>query len=386
MRRTVPLLLAIALACGGEGGDRRDAQPDTAARDPVTPAEPAEERMVVLRGGRLRLAPESGSDAVTEVGLGTVLRPVADTIVGGRRWIRLATWDDRAGWMRAEEVLPASVWAFYRRSLGIAPTDLRPTYPIGRGRWGVEVPFPSSAFDLPARAWVGAETLVKARVVERDTVINECSGDRYSFAIVVPGPGEAGDRGPETDRAALAVPTDERPGVEPLAVEPLAAPSASAVAEAEGVAERALGRAAERGTAGPSDAPPPPAPGSEPDFAWLRVGEAIWVVAIWNPHDKEIMPGRYTAAWLFSRGEAAPALDGGRTGFWTVHPVVPFGYAFVGPAAPPYRPLAGYATGRSALPAVLVIEALEYEGSRIELLLAGSERFRRFYRGYYWGC
>lgn len=344
--------------------------------------------MVVLRGGRLRLAPESGSDAVTEVGLGTVLRPVADTIVGGRHWIRLATWDDRAGWMEAEEVLPAPVWTFYRRTLGTTPTDLRPTYPIGRGRWGVEVPFPSPAFDLPARAWVGAEALVEARVVERDTVVNECSGDRYSFAIVDPGPGEAGDRGPETDRAALAVPTGERPGIVPLAVETVTAPPAPALeAEIERLAGQALATATEAGLEIPPDAAPPPPPVTVPELGWASVGEeAVWGIAIWNPHDMEIMPGRWTAAWLFAREGSGSGGAGAEGAGWVARPTVPLEWAFVGPAAPPYRPLAGYATGRTASPTVLVIEALEYEGSRIELLLAGSERFRRFYRGYYWGC
>lgn len=369
-------LLFLVAACGDGAPEGQPAPADTAAADTAGTADSVR---IVLVTGALRLEPAAGAAAVTEVAAGTVLRIVGDTGIGRRRWVRLATWDDRMGWMSEREVLDAGLWSHYAGTLGgIAPVALRPAYPVGDGRWAAERPFPSPDLDPPGDVWLAGDSLVSTATVERDTMTVECTGERHSLAILERGARATSGRGVRLEDGVLAIPASREPTARPLLVGPLD-PDAGLREAVADAARAALETGPPDEPPADTDAPPPPAPATPPLLDWRAVGQdAAWAVAYWNPfegREAEIMPGRWGVAFLALRDETG----------WAVRTVLPLGWSSVGPDAPPWRLLAAVATvpGR---PTLLAIEVLGYEGARIDLHLADDAGFRRFYRGFYWGC
>lgn len=338
---------------------------------------PADSTRVVLVGGPLRIRPAGDGAAVADIAAGTVLREVGDTTIGSTPWVRLATWDDRKGWMPRSAVLQAGLWAHYSDALGgVAVISLRPAYPIGEGRWAAEAPYPSPDFMPSAAAWLAGDSLIHARVTERDTMTVECTGARYPLAVLDRADRAGTRRGVRLEEGALALPASGEPKGRAFPVAPLE-PDEGLLRAVEGAVRAAV----EAGPAGeiPEDAEAPPVVDAGPRLDWRGLGpDAAWAVAYWNPfegREAEIMPGRWGAAFLAVR-------DGSG---WSVQTVVPLDWAFVGSESPPWRLLAAVATvpGR---PTLLAVEAVEYEGARVDLYLADDTGYRRFYRGFYWGC
>ncbi|MBW3660259.1 MAG: hypothetical protein KY397_01320 [Gemmatimonadetes bacterium] len=368
--RVLPVLLAMGAACGGEPPESGPVPADTAQPDPAATAERVR---IVLVAGPLRSRPAAAAPAVTEAAAGTTLRLVSDTTAASGRWLRLATWDDRKGWMPEDAVLDAGLWTHYVETLGGAtPAALRPAYPMSGGRWGAEKPFPSPDLDPPAEVWLAADSLVHSRVVGRDTLRYECTGARHSMAVLergIPGAGRP-------DGGAIAIPASRPPAGRTLPVGALD-PEAGLLEAIADATDAALAAAPSRRV--PEDALPPPEPGAEARLAWRAVGEdGAWAVATWHPsrgREAGTMPGRWAGAFLAIRG----------AGGWSVRTVLPLQWTTVAPAAPPWRLLAAVATvpGR---PTLLAVESLQPEGSRIDLLLADERGFRRLYAGFYRGC
>ncbi|MDX1660941.1 MAG: SH3 domain-containing protein [Gemmatimonadota bacterium] len=381
MSRRFSILLALGLVLGC--GDGREASPpdspagDAADSDTTTAARADSTRLVVV-AGPLRIEPAGDAEAVTDVAVGTTLRVVGDTTVGAGRWVRLATWDDRKGWMPERSVLDPALWTHYAEALGgVAVVALRPAYPVGEGRWAAEAPFPSPDFDLPAEAWLARDSLLSTHVTERDTMRVECTGARHSLVLLDRADRTGARRGARLEEGSLAIPSARRPSARSLAIGDL--DPEPDLREAVETAARSAIEAGPRGGVSDDGDTPPPDPTDPSRFDWRSVGsDAAWAAVSWNPfegREAEITPGRWGAAFLAVRGESG----------WTVRTVLPLDWAFVGPDAPPWRLLSAVATvpGR---PTLLAIEALEYEGARIDLYLADDTGFRRFYRGYYWGC
>lgn len=380
MSRPFLFLLSCLVAACGDGAERESAPVEAAAADTTAAgAEATDSARIVLVPGALRLEPVAGAAAVTDVAAGTILRIVGDTTVGSDRWVRLATWDDRTGWISEAEVLDGGLWSHYAGALGgIAPVALRPAYPIGGGAWAVERPFPSPDLDPPGDVWLAGDSLVSTAAVRRDTMTVGCTGERHPLVILERGVRAASGRGVRLDDGVLAIPASREPTARPLFVGPLEPDDE--LREAVAGAARAALEAGPRGEVGTDpEVPPPPDPAAAPVLDWRAVGpDGAWAVAYWNPFEGReagAMPGRWGTAFLAVRGEPG----------WTVRTVLPLDWSSVGPDAPPWRLLAALATvpGRAT---ILAIEVVEYEGARIDLHLADDAGFRRFYRGFYWGC
>lgn len=363
-------------ACASESPDGEPDPADPAAAD--TAAAAAETR-IVLAPGPLRIDPSDDADGVADAAAGTALRVVGDTTIAGARWVRLATWDDRRGWMPVSAVLEPGLWAHYLEALGGVPvTATRPAYPVEDGRWVAEKPFPSPDFDPPAAVRLAADGWVATRVARRDTVTVGCTGERLSAALLGTGVvGAIPEDGSFLSRGTLAVPVESDPSATPLAIGPLE-PGPAWTEAVAGAASAALEDGPAPGTWRDPDAPPPPA-GGEPVIEWRSAGpDAAWAVASWNPYggaDARVMPGRWAAAFVAVReGEG-----------WTVRTAIPLQWTTAGGERAPWRLLAAIATvpGR---PTLLAVEALEHEGARIDLYLADDAGYRRYHRGFYWGC
>ena len=354
-----PLLCVWALVGGCDSprleselpGAEQLAQPDSASR----------ERVVVLRAGPLHLERDPDSPGVTEVQAGALLAVVPDSAAGDD-WIRVATWDDRRGWIEASRLMDPEQWSHYGRALGgVSPILLRPAYPVEGGRWAVEAPLGSPGLTSVSTAWLLGDSTRGARVVEIDSLENICGGERHRFGAL--DLRFTADHWPLLEEGLLVTPSGSRPTIRRLAVGPL---------DPEPALVEHTRRAAEE--LGPSGATGPVVPES---IDWFALGEdAAWAALSWQVEDAATGQAQLASALVFHRTG-----DG-----WER-------VGTLGPAAssaeiptPAWRPVAAYATGAAGFPTLLLLEGLEYEGAHLDIWIERGDRYERIYEGYYWGC
>ena len=181
MRLSSLVLLTVALACG------RSAEPPDNGGGPADGAGATVDsasgtQVVVLRAGPLHVEPDEDSPGITDVPAGMLLRAVDEHAPQG--WVRVATWDDRRGWIPESRLIPRELWAHYGRALGgISPVLLRPAYPVEGGRWVVEAPMGSPGFTPASSAWLLGDP-AEIRVVAIDSIENACGGERYRAGVL----------------------------------------------------------------------------------------------------------------------------------------------------------------------------------------------------------
>jgi hypothetical protein len=313
----------------------------------------------VLHAGPLHLGPDPDSPAITQVPAGALLDVVPDT-AGGDAWVRVATWDDRHGWLPASRIMEPEQWAQYGRALGgVSPVLVRPAYPVEGGRWAVEAPLGSAGLTTASTAWLLADSALGARVVGIDSVDNLCGGERHRFAVLDRPSGT--QEWPRLEEGLLATPSGARPAARRLAVGPLE-PDADLTELAK--------RSALEGS--------PPAGGAPPaSIEWTALGEAAaWAALSWPEEDPASGQAQRGLAIVFRR------TANGWERFGTVGPA---GSSASIPT-PAWRPVAAYATGAATFPTMLLLEEFEYEGAHLDVWIQRGERYERTYRGYYWGC
>lgn len=332
---------------------------DRAAPDSM--AEPAAEpRVVVIRAGPLRLEPDDAALAIMEVSAGALLAVAPDEAAAGTAgWVRVATWDDRRGWIPVSDVVEAGLWAHYGAALGgVSPILLRPAYPVEGARWGIEAPFHSPGFTTASSAWLLSDTASAVRIARIDSIEDVCSERRHRFATT--GRVATADRWPLLEGGLIAAPSGGRPAARALGVGPL---------EPEpGLAE--LGRRVAAGLA-------PDGAGAPEAVAWAALGtDAAWATFSWASEDVETGRSQLAAAAVFGRGP----------GGWEAGGTIPSTGSSAEIPTPGWRPVAAYRTGGPGRPTILLLEALEYEGARLEIWIERGGRYVRLYEGYYWGC
>ncbi|HEY7472169.1 MAG TPA: hypothetical protein VIE68_07475 [Gemmatimonadota bacterium] len=347
------LLLGAVLACGQPRSEstREDSIP---ARDSVEGGE----RAVVLTTGPIHVERDEASPPVTEVAAGTLLRIVPDS-AGGTDWVRVATWDDRRGWIPAPRLIGMQLWSRFAEALGgVAPVLLRAAYPVEGGRWAIEAPLGSSGFTVASTAWILADSAWSARVVRIDSIENLCGGERHRFGTTDAPAG--GENFPVLEAGVLAAPSGTRPSARRLPIEALDPEPALAA-----LADRIAGELGPPGATGPPEA-----------VEWRSLGpDAAWAALSWRSEDPATGRAQVAAAALFRRGDA---------GWEHVATMAPAPSSAEIPA-PAWRPVAAYSTGGAA-PTLLLVEAFEYEGARLDIWIERGGGFARIHEGYYWGC
>ncbi|HYO45804.1 MAG TPA: SH3 domain-containing protein [Gemmatimonadota bacterium] len=348
-------LLALVWGCDAP----RSGSERPGAEEPARPDSASRERLVVLRAGPLHLERDLGSPGVTEVQAGTLLDVIPDSAAGDE-WVRVATWDDRRGWIEASRLMEPEQWLHYGRALGgVSPILLRPAYPV-EGGWAVEAPLGSPGLTSASSAWLLGDSARGTRILEIDSLENICGGERHRFGVLdLQSPA---DDWPLLEEGLLATPSGSRPTTRRLAVGPLDPDP--------GLVELARRAARELG---PSGATGPVDPVS---IEWSAFGEdAAWAALSWPVEDVATGQAQLASALVFRR-----AGDG-----WE-------GVGTLGPLAssaeiptPAWRPVAAYSTG-AAFPTVLLLEGLEYEGAHLDIWIERGDRYERIYEGYYWGC
>jgi hypothetical protein len=364
VRTALPSLLACLLALES-GCDSRPAAERSGAGPPARldsearSDSPERVRVVVLQAGPLHLGPDPHSPAVTQVPAGALLDVVPDP-AGGDAWVRVATWDDRHGWLPASRIMEPEQWAQYGRALGgVSPVLVRPAYPVEGGRWAVEAPLGSGGLTTASTAWLLADSALGARVVGIDSVDNLCGGERYRFAVLDRPFGT--QEWPRLEEGLLATPSGGRPAARRLAVRPF-----EPDAELTGLANRL----ALEGS--PPGGRTPPA-----SIEWTALGEAAaWAALSWPAEDPASGQAQRGLAIVFRRTA---------NGWERLGTVGPAGSSASIPT-PAWRPVAAYATGASTFPTMLLLEEFEYEGAHLDVWIHRGERYERTYRGYYWGC
>ena len=177
MRRPpILLLLWLALRVAGCG----PASETTEGEAPAPSDSTGRHRIVVLTAGPLHLEPDSASPGVLEVQAGAVL----DIVTEGNAeagWVRVATWDDRRGWLPAARLMEQAQWAHYAGALGVAPTLVRPGYPVEGGTWGVEAPLGTPGITAASTAWLVGDSAVETRVTAIDSLENARAPERFQF-------------------------------------------------------------------------------------------------------------------------------------------------------------------------------------------------------------
>jgi len=349
------LIASLALAgCGVEpprpaGGD---GLPDTAVA-----ADRA--RLVVLRATQLRLEPDSTSPGVVDVPGGTLLRVAPESAGAAEEgWVRVATWDDRRGWLPASLVVEARLWAHYGEALGgVSPGLLRPAYPVEGGRWGVEAPFHSPGFTQASSAWLLGDSARAARIVEIDSIENVCGEERHRFAVT--DRIAAAEQWPLLDVGVIAAPSGRRPAARLLAIHQLV--PHPALAELAGRVAAGLG---------------PPGGGDPASIEWLAFGEdAAWATFSWPSEDAATRRWQFAAALVLRRSP-----DG-----WELAGTVPVTPSSAEIPTPAWRPVAAYSTG-TGIASILLLESFEYEGAHLDVWIERGGEYLRLYQGYYWGC
>ncbi|HET6618067.1 MAG TPA: hypothetical protein VFH69_09680 [Gemmatimonadota bacterium] len=358
------VLLSLWVAAGCESGSPESgpSPDDQAARDSA--AEDGSRR-VVLRTGPLYVERDEGGATLTQVAAGTLLRIVPDAS-GGEDWVRVATWDDRQGWIPASRLVEPGLWAHYGKALGgVSPILLRPAYPVEEDRWAVEAPLDSPGLTPASTAWVLGDSARSVRVVAIDSFENICGGDRYRFGTLDAAAAADAEYEylPYLDGGVLAGPSGARPTARRLPVGPLEPDRAL----------DSLARRVARGL-GPVRAGEPLAPES---IEWKSLGgNAAWAAVSWPVADPATGQAQLAAALLFRRGEA---------GWEQLSAIAPIPSSAEIPT-PAWRPVAAYSTGASAGPTLLLVEAFEYEGAHLDIWIERGDGLTRIHEGYYWGC
>lgn len=350
------ILLLMWLFSSVSGCGPASETPDSGA---LPPDWEALKRQVVLTAGPLHLEPDSTSPGVLDVQAGAILERVLEgPDVPG--WVRVATWDDRRGWIPASRLMGQSQWAHYAEALGgVAPVLVRVAYPVEGGVWAVEAPLGTPGITPASTAWLVGDSAMGTRVTAIDSLEDVCSGELHRFGIL--DTRFSGGNLPRLEEGRLVTPSGERPTIRRLAVGPLD-PDADLVALLDTVAAAR----APRETAG-----------APPTIEWLSIGdEFAWAALSWPAEDPSTGGGQVGVAGVFRRS----------AGGWEQ-------VATLGPApssaeipTPAWRPVAVYAVGPSGSPAVLLLEALEYEGAHLDIWIERGGRYERIYEGYYWGC
>lgn len=352
--RWPPILLLLCLVapvwgCGSESGTAEgEAPPDSAPRA----------RLVVLTGGPLHLEPDSASPAVFEVPAGTLLDLVPEE--GGETgWVRVATWDDRRGWLPANRLMEQSQWAHYGQALGgIAPSLLRPGYPVEGGVWAVEAPLGTPGITQASTAWLVGDSALATKVTAIDSLEDICSERLHRFGIL--DARFSGENLPRLEEGRLVTPSGARPTTRRLAAGPLD-PDAELAGLLVGAARELA---------------PPGAKAEAASVEWAALGEAAWVALSWPAEDPSTGRSQLASAIVFRRTRA------GWERAATLGPV-PSSAEIPTPA---WRPAGAFATGPSDFPTILLLEALEYEGAHLDIWIERGGRYERIYEGYYWGC
>ena len=279
---------------------------------------------------------------------------------GETGWVRVATWDDRRGWVPAARLMEQTQWAHYGRALGgVAPSLLRPGYPVEGGVWAVEAPLGTPGITPASTAWLVGDSALETRVTAIDSLEDVCSQELHRFGIL-----DArfpGGNLPRLEEGRLVTPSGSRPTTRRLAPGPLD-PDAELAALLESAAREL--------------APP----GSDPEAAsveWVALGEeSAWAALSWPAEDPATGRAQLASAIVFRR----------RGDGWER-------VAALGPApssaeipTPAWRPAGAFVTGPSDFPTILLLEALEYEGAHLDIWIERGGRYERIYEGYYWGC
>lgn len=354
--RWPPILLLACLLSPLEGCGPAS---DPAEQEASAPDSAARERLVVLSAGPLRLEPDSTSPTVLEVHAGTILDLVPED-AGKPGWVRVATWDDRRGWIPTSRLMEQAQWAHYGRALGVAPALVRPGYPVEGDTWGVEAPMGTPGITRASTAWLVGDSAVQTRVTAIDSLEDFCSGALHRFGILGAPPG--GEILPRLEEARLVTPSGARPASRRLAIAPL-----QPDAELAALLESAISELAPGGSAA----------GAPAAVEWVALGEeSAWASISWPSEDATTGRAQLASAIVFRRG---------RGGWERV--------ADLGPAAssaeiptPAWRPVGVYAADASGLPTILLLETLEYEGAHLDIWIERGGRYERMYEGYYWGC
>lgn len=353
------LLFVLASAPGCEPAPPESRRPEAAV--PPGPDSTTRARVVVLRAGPLRLEPDPDSPGVIEVQAGTLLDVVPDRATGGG-WVRVATWDDRRGWIEASRLMEPEAWSRYGRALGgVSPILLRPAYPVEGGRWAVEAPLGSPGLTIASSAWLLADTGRGASIVEIDSLENICGGERHRFGILdLP---HAPVDWPLLEEAVLVTPSGSRPMTQRLAVGALD-PDPELVELVRGAAA-GLGPAEGNGSVAPES------------IEWAAFGEeAAWAALSWPSADAATGQAQLASALVFRRAG---------DGWERVGVLGPFASSAEIPT-PAWRPVAAYSIGGAGFPSLLLLEGLEYEGAHLDIWIERGDRYERIYDGYYWGC
>lgn len=364
MRNVVPVVLvclqALGAGCGSppEADRSRDGSPGSSDA-PAHDDSARRERIVVLRAGPLHLEPDPDSPGIADVPAGALLELVPDA-AGGGDWVRVATWDDRHGWLPASRIMEAEQWAQYGGALGgVSPVLVRPAYPVAAGRWAVEAPLGSAGLTPASTVWLLGDSARGARVAGIDSLENICGGELHRFAVLDLRSG-AGD-GPHLDQGLLATPSGGRPTARRLPVRPLEPESDLAA-----LARRTAADAA------PASGGVPPA-----SIAWSALGEsAVWVAFSWPAEDPASGHAQRALAVVFRRTAS---------GWERAASIGPAGSNATIPL-PAWRPVAAYSTGAATFPTLLLLEGLESEGAHLDVWIEREGRYEQVYRGYYWGC
>jgi len=110
-------------------------------------------RFVAIRPVALLVAPDPEAGVVTTLATGTVLRAVGGE-PGPAGWSRVATWDERRGWVEADALVDPAAWGRLEGALGgFPPSELRPAHPVAGG-WIVEAPYGSPSLYQGAGVYV----------------------------------------------------------------------------------------------------------------------------------------------------------------------------------------------------------------------------------------
>lgn len=355
MRRPPILLLLWVLSPAFGCGPASDI-PEIGAPPPDSVAR---ERLVVLTAGPLHLEPDSASPGVLDVQGGAILEVVPEG-PAETGWVRVATWDDRRGWIPASRLIEQSQWAHYGQALGgVAPTLVRVAYPVEGGFWAVEAPLGTPGITPASTAWLLGDSVVGTRVTAIDSLEDICSEELHRFGIL--DARFSGGNLPRLEEGRLVTPSGSRPTIRRLAVRPL-----DPGAELRELLSGAARELAPRG----SD---PEAPSVE----WAALGEeSAWASLSWPAEDPASGRAQLAAAVVFRRGR-----DGWERA------------AALGPApssaeipTPAWRVAGAFATGSSGYPTILLLEALEYEGAHLDIWIERGGRYERIYEGYYHGC
>lgn len=353
--RVVLSVLAVAglWACGGSPTPA----PPPGEEAPAAVDSVSEERVVVLRAGPLHLEPDESSPGVTEVPAGGLLKAIPDS-AGGEAWVRVATWDDRRGWIPAERLVPSRLWAHYGRALGgVSPVFLRPAYPVDARRWAVEAPVGSPGFTSASTAWLLGDSATAVRVAAIDSVENVCGGELHRVGIL--DARAAGRPGPLLDAGRIAAPSGSRPDASWVAVGPFEPDAALASMAAAAATDLVAGAGVPAST------------------DWATLGpDAVWVALAWPEENEGLGISQRAAALVFRRAGS---------GWERVSWIAPEPSTAVIPTAA-WRPVAALSTGGSEHPTILLLEAREYEGAHLDIWVERGGGYQRIYEGYYWGC